>query len=183
MRDQLEIICDDMLNEPLDIPEVAKVQDWSVSRLLKIHEAAELELQDLEADFQARVEESVLQAEFHFAEKFAAAEQEFQRREQEIQAAANQLVQNTTDEFTVERKEFQERIAALEEELASSKKTSQQAIRTPLSRQLETQLEEAMRDKARLEEELKEATHRNKTDGIRLEKLKTSKALPQVWEL
>jgi hypothetical protein len=123
---------------------------------LKIHEAAELELRDLEADFQFRLQES----EFHFAQKFAAGKQDFQRREQEIQATANQRFQKTTDEFDAERRGFQKRIAALEEELAGFRKTAQQVIRTPLRRQLEMQLEEVAREKVGLEKELQEANHR-----------------------
>lgn len=179
MKDQLEITCDQNLDQPLEILEVGQGEDRWVDRLLKIHEAAELELRDLEADFQFRLQE----AEFHFAQKFAAAKQDFQRREVEIQAIANQRFRRTTDAFDAERRELQLRIATLEEEIAGFKKTAQQVIRTPLSRQLEVQLEEVSREKARLEEELREANHRRKTDSHRLEKLKTSKALPQIWEL
>jgi hypothetical protein len=38
-------------------------------------------------------------AELRFAEKIAAANQDFQRREQEIQETADQRFQKTTDEF------------------------------------------------------------------------------------
>ena len=48
----------------------------SLNRLLTIHEAAELELRNLEADFQFRLGE----AEFHVAQKFAAAKQDFHLR-------------------------------------------------------------------------------------------------------
>jgi len=179
MKAQLEITCDQTLDQPLEILEVAKTEDRSVDRLLKIHEAAELELRDLEADFQFRLQE----AESHFARKLAAARQDFQCREQEIQAIAKQRFQRTTDEFDAERRELQQRIAALEEEIAGFRKAEQQVIRTPLSRQLEMQLDEVTREKARLEEELQEANHRRKADGHRLERLKTSKALPHIWEL
>jgi hypothetical protein len=180
MKDELEITYAETLNQPLEVLEVARVEDGSFDRLLKIHQAAQLELKDLEADFQCRLQESLMQTEFHFEEKFAAANQDFQRREQEIQAIANEKLQKATEEFDAERKEFQQRIAALEEQISSSQKTAQQqVIRTPLSRQLEMKLEEVTREKARLEEEL----HRRKADGQRLEKLKTSKTLPQLWEL
>lgn len=280
MKDQLESSRDETPNEPLKILDAAKVADRSVNRLLKLHEAAQLELRDLEADFQSRLQESILKteeklkqrfaeeqeqkikqteedvrktttrellerfevdfqklssefegrqknaiaeaqnaaglrlkevldeaerakeglkadfqcrlqesiqqteerlkqgfadeqeqkirqaeedvrkattrellsrfqtemeqlkagfedrrlkitaateaaAELRFAEKIAAAIQDFQRREQEIQETADRRFQKTTDEFNVERKEFQQRIAALEDEIAGSPKNAE----------------------------------------------------------
>jgi hypothetical protein len=57
-----------------------------------------------------------------FWEKIAASTQDFQLGEQEIQAAACQRFQKTTDEFDAEGKQFQQRIAALEREIARSPK-------------------------------------------------------------
>jgi hypothetical protein len=182
MKDQLEMTREQTQNQPSEILEAAKVEDRPVNRLLKIHEAAQQELQDLEADFQIQLQESILQAESHFSEKFATASQDFQRREQEIQATANQRFQKTTEEFGTERSEFQQRIAALEEQI-DTKKKAQQVPLTPLSRQLEVKLKEITLEKARLEEELEEVNAYRKAEAHRLQKLKTSKALPRIWEL
>ena len=133
----------------------------------------ETETEQLKADFEDRrlkiTADAEAAAEFRFAEKFAAANQDFQRREQEIQATTGQRLEKTTNEFAAERREFQQRIDALEEEIACSKKMAQQVIRTPLSRELETKLEEVMGENARLAEELKESNARRNAEGQRLE--------------
>jgi hypothetical protein len=68
-----------------------------------------------------------------------------------------------------------QRIAALEEEIACSKKMAQQV--------LEVKLGEVNREKARLEEELRKAYACRNAGDPRLEKLKRSNTLPRVWEL
>jgi hypothetical protein len=133
----------------------------------------EIEMGQLKADLEDQrlkaTADTEAAAEFRFAEKFAAARQDFERREEEIEATASQRFQKTTDEFDVERMEFRQQIAALEEELALCQKTAQQAIRTPLSRELEVKLEAVRSEKARLEEELREATARRNVEGQGLE--------------
>src|SRR5689334_4989093 len=71
MRDHLETPRDQSLNRPLKNLEGAKVEDRPINRLLKIHEAAKLELQDLKADFQIRLQESILQTEENLKQRFA----------------------------------------------------------------------------------------------------------------
>jgi hypothetical protein len=133
----------------------------------------ETEMEQLKADFEDRrlkiTADTETAAEFRFAEKFAAANQDFERREQEIQVTADQTLQKTIDEFASERRDFRQRIAALEEEIACAKKMAQPVIRTPLSRELEAKLEEVMGEKARLAEELREANARWNAEGQRLE--------------
>jgi hypothetical protein len=133
----------------------------------------ETEMEQLKADFEDQRRKSVAAsegaAEIRFAEKLAAANQDSQRREEEIQAIAGQRLQKMTDEFAAERKENRQRIAALWEEIASSKTPVSQVIRTPLSRELEAKLEEVMREKAGLEEELREANARRNAEGQSLE--------------
>ena len=213
---------------PKDL-EAAKVEDGSVNRLLKIHEAAQQVLRDLEADFQIRLQESIQQTEAKLKQRFADEQEqkirqteegvrkattrellarfdvdfrklssEFeQRRQSEIAATenaaqlrlkevlgeaerasedlkrqladANQRFQRTSDEFDAERSEFHQQIASLEKELARSKEIAQQVIRTPLSRELEAKLEEVRGEKARLEEELREANARGNAAGQSLE--------------
>ena len=133
----------------------------------------ETDMEQLKADFEDRrlkdIAASEAAAEFFFAEKFDAAKQEFERREQEIQATANQRFQEKSGEFDAERKEFHQRIATLEEEITRSKKMLQQVIRTPLSRELEAKLEDVTREKTRLEEEVREANARRNAEGQGLE--------------
>jgi len=139
----------------------------------------ETETEQLKADFEDRLLKSTADteaaAEFRFAEKFAAANQDFQRREQEIQATTGQRLEKTTNEFAAERREFQQRIATLEEEIACSKNMVQQVIPTPLSRELEAKLEEVMGEKARLAEELQEANARRNAEGQRLETMQAAR--------
>jgi len=108
-------------------------------------------------------------AELRFAEKIAAANQDFQRREQEIEATADQRFQKTTDEFNTERNEFQQRIVALEEGIVRSQTMAPEAIRTPVSRELEAKLEEVMVEKAGLEEELRKVNACRNTEAERLD--------------
>jgi len=133
----------------------------------------EADKEQLQADFQDRrlkdIAAGEAAAEFLFAEKLAEARQDLERQEKEIQETANERFQRTSDEFDAERKEFQQQIARLEEELARSKKIAQQVIRTPLSRELEAKLEEVRGEKARLEEELREANARANAAGQSLE--------------
>ena len=133
----------------------------------------EADKEQLQADFQDRrlkdIAAGEAAAEFLFAEKLAEARQDFERREKEIQETANERLQRTSDEFDAERKDFQQQIARLEEELARSKEMAQQVVRTPLSRELEAKLEEVRGEKARLEEELREANARGNAAGQSLE--------------
>ena len=77
--------------------------------------------------------------------------------------------------WNTERDSLGQRIAALEEEIACSKKMAQQV--------LEVKLGEVNREKARLEEELRKAYACRNAGDPRLEKLKRSNTLPRVWEL
>jgi hypothetical protein len=139
----------------------------------------ETKMEQLMADFEDRrlkiTADAEAAAEFRFADKFAAANQDFQRREREIQATTDQRLEKTTNEFAAERREFQQRIATLEEEIACSKNMVQQVIPTPLSRELEAKLEEVMGEKARLAEELQEANARRNAEGQRLETMQAAR--------
>jgi hypothetical protein len=148
----------------LAILEAGTDEDRSVDRLLKMHEAAQLELQDLEADFQFRLQESILQTEAKLKHRFAEQEQ---RLEEELRAAESH--------WNTERNSLGQRITTLEEEIACSKKMGQQV--------LEMKLGEVAREKARLEKELREAYACRNLGDPRLEKLKRSKVLPRIWEL
>ena len=144
----------------LAILEAGKDEDRSVDRLLKMHEAAQLELQDLEADFQFRLQESEAKLKHRFAEQE-------QRLEEELRLAESH--------WNTERNSLGQRITTLEEEIAYSNKMGQQV--------LEMKLGEVTREKARLEEELRKAYACRNLGDPRLEKLKRSKVLPRIWEL
>ena len=69
MKDQPDIPRDQ--SELLTVPKAGKDEDRPVNRLLKIHEAAQLELQDLEADFQIPHLEYILQPEVQLKQRVA----------------------------------------------------------------------------------------------------------------
>src|SRR5215469_11556478 len=111
MRDQLEPPRDQSLNPPLKNPEGAKVEDRPINRLLKIHEAAKLELQDLKADFQIRLQESILQTEEKLKQRFADEhEQRIKQTAEEVRNATTQELLARFDlDFQKLRSEFEER--------------------------------------------------------------------------
>ena len=82
-KDQPEILRDQALSGLLTI-EAGKDEDWSVNRLLKMHEAAQLELQDLEADFQFRLQESILLAEVKLKQRFDEQVQRLQVKLEDV---------------------------------------------------------------------------------------------------
>ena len=161
-KDQSENFRDQM--GLLAILDAGKDEDRSVDRLSKMHEAAQLELQDLEADFQFRLQESILHTEAKLKHRFAEQEQ---RLEEELRVAESH--------WNAERNSLGQRITTLEEQIACSNKMGQQV--------LEMKLGEVTREKARLEEELRQAYACRNLGDPRLEKLKRSKTLPQIWEL
>jgi hypothetical protein len=159
-KNQPETASDQVLSGLLTILEAGKKEDRSVNHLLKMmHEAAQLELQDLEADFQFRLQESVLQTEVKLKHRFDDQEQ---RLEEELRVAESR--------WNTERDCLGQRIATLEEEIACSNKIAQQ-------------LHQVRQDKTRLEEELRRAYACRNLGDPRLEKLRRSKTLPTVWEL
>ena len=111
MREQLETPRDQSLNQPLNNLEGAKVEDRPINRLLKIHEAAKLELQDLKADFQIRLQESILQTEEKLKQRFAdEQEQRIKQTEEEVRNATTQeLLARFDIDFQKLRSEFEER--------------------------------------------------------------------------
>ena len=230
MKDQLLEIPRDQ-SELLTTGEAGKAEARPVNRLLKIHEAAQLELQDLEADFQFRLQESILQTEVKLKQRFAdEQEQKIKQTEENVRKATTsellarfevdfQKFESAAGKWEIERQQLHheitklgelemklsevrhekarlqeelrvagsrwnternslgQRIAALEEEMA------QQVARPPLSQQLEVKLEEVSGEKARLEEELRAAYACRNVGDPRLEKLRRSNTLPQIWEL
>jgi len=155
--------------------EMKQSREELLSRFATEREQLKVELEDRRLKAIAATEAA---GEFVFAEKFGEAKQDFERREQEIQAAANQRCQKTSDEFDAERKEFHQRIATLEEEIARSKRMAQ-PVQTPLSRKLEEKLEEVMREKGRLEEELREANARQNAESHSLETTQAARNDPR----
>jgi hypothetical protein len=111
MRDRLETPRDQSVNQPLKNLAGAKVEDRPINRLLKIHEAAKLELQDLKADFQIRLQESILQTEEKLKLRFAdEQEQRVKQTEEEVRKATTQeLLARFDIDFQKLRSEFEER--------------------------------------------------------------------------
>ena len=148
MKDQLLDIPRDQ-SELLTTGEAGKDEARPVNRLLKIHEAAQLELQDLEADFQFRLQESILQTEVKLKQRFA------DEQEQKIKQTEENVRKATTSEllarFEVDFQKF--------ESAAGKWEIERQQLHHEITKlgELEMKLSEVSHEKARLQEELRVA--------------------------
>ena len=111
-------------------------------------------IEQLKAEFEERRVQEIAAtqtaAEIRFGQILAQAKQESDRRENEVQAAANQQLQNANQQFDAEKKLFGKRITELEEELKG-------------------RLEQVTQEKTGIETEFREAKSRWDAERERLQ--------------
>src|SRR5215471_15976394 len=123
MKDQLEI----PRGQPELLTTLKAGKARPVNHLLKIYEAAQLELRDLEADFQVRLQESIQQTEAKLKQGFAdEQEQKIKQAEEDARKATTQKLlarfevdfqkfESAAGKWEIERQQLHHEITKLRE--------------------------------------------------------------------